>query len=203
MEFNSPILNQQARGQSHNEPTPKKKRSKLKLINTITVTLLISVALLVGAIIFITSTTEKSSESNLVDKSKFQAVFLQGGQVYFGKIKTINKEYVAIDSIYYLKVNESGTETTTANQDVSLTRLGCELHGPQDLMVISKSNVTFWENLKDDGQVAEAINKFIQQNPNGQTCANANTSTTEQQSTAQPQQSTEQSTEQQVETTLP
>jgi hypothetical protein len=122
-------------------------------------------------------------ESNYVDNSKEQAVFLTNGQVYFGHIKSINKQYVDLQNIYYLNVNQqvqpnqsgsSSNSNNNSNQSVSLVKLGCELHGPADEMVINRDQVTFWENLKDQGQVAKAIAQWIQQNPNGQQCSTSN-----------------------------
>lgn len=122
-------------------------------------------------------------EQNYVDKNKEQAVFLSNGQVYFGKVATINKEYVDLQQIYYLNVNQqvqpnqSGSnDTSKSNQSVSLVKLGCELHGPTDRMIINRDQVTFWENLKTDGQVTKAITQWLQQNPNGQNCAQASNS---------------------------
>jgi len=120
-----------------------------------------------------------AKEENYVDKNKQQAVFLTNGQVYFGKIKNISKTYIDLQNIYYLNVNQQvqpnqKDSNSNSNQSVSLVKLGCELHGPQDQMVINRDQITFWENLKTDGQVTKAIAQWIQQNPNGQ--QNCNTS---------------------------
>jgi hypothetical protein len=45
-------------------------------------------------------------------------------------------------------------------------------------MVINQSQVIFWENLKTDGQVAQAVKKYKEQNPNGQQCNTANNTST-------------------------
>ncbi|MBC7546205.1 hypothetical protein H7171_00490 [Candidatus Saccharibacteria bacterium] len=116
----------------------------------------------------------KSKESGFVDKSKYQAVFLNTGQVYFGKINDLNSNYFVVSGIYYLQTSSTGTTTaaSAANTSVSLVKLGCELHAPTDRMVINRSQVTFWENLQDTGQVANAIQKFVKDNPTGQKCSN-------------------------------
>jgi len=41
-----------------------------------------------------------------------------------------------------------------------LVKLGKELHGPADDMEISRAQILFFENLKNDGEVAKAIQKF-------------------------------------------
>lgn len=204
MEFNNSILNQPQApvGRSSKGPGGKRFGRRPRWLNWISLALLISITLLVGVLIFITSTSKGTNEMDLVDKGKFQAVFLEGGQVYFGKVKSISSESLIIDNIFYLRVSEQGQESKANNQDVSLSRLGCELHGPQDQMVITKSHVSFWENLKDDGQVVKAINEFNKQNPNGQNCSQTpaqqqNTQTQQPSSSTSNQQQTPTNTEQQ------
>ncbi len=151
------------------------KKPRGKWLNIVSVFLLVSSALLLGALIFTIATSGRTPESDFVETDKYQAVFLEGGQVYFGKINDLNREYVTLDNIYYLRVNEQvqpdANAGAEAQQDISLAKLGCELHGPDDLMVINRSQITFWENLKDDGQVVTAINEFVKQNPEGQECS--------------------------------
>jgi hypothetical protein len=38
-------------------------------------------------------------------------------------------------------------------------------------MVISQDQVSFWENLQADGQVAKAVKSYQDANPNGQKCS--------------------------------
>lgn len=98
--------------------------------------------------------------------SDFSAVFLTNGQVYFGKINSITPTEVDLREIYYLQVNSqqglqtgdtSEEEAATANPDVSLVKLGNELHGPNDRMRINREQVLFTESLKDGSKVVKAI----------------------------------------------
>ncbi|MEO8862943.1 MAG: hypothetical protein ABI354_01325 [Candidatus Saccharimonadales bacterium] len=137
---------------------------------------------LIGLSIFGNSS---GNEGKYVAHDRMQAIFLNGGQVYFGKIKNLNDKYIRASDIYYLRVNQTVQPNSNAaanNQDIALVKLGCELHGPNDEMVINQSQVIFWENLKADGQVAKAVAQFKQQNPNGQKCdastSGTNTNTT-------------------------
>ncbi len=138
----------------------------------ITVALLFAMTILVVLIIVNISIAKPKSEQSFVDDTKMQAVFLNNGQVYFGRIKTLNNRYLELQSIYYLRVNQAvqPNQTSSKNNDVSLVKLGCELHGPVDQMLINRDQVTFWENLKTDGQVAKAVADYVKANPNGQTC---------------------------------
>lgn len=132
------------------------------------------VALLVAAVAWLIFSSRPTSQASLVDSGKLQAVFLNSGQVYFGNIVTLNHDYLVLDNVYYLQSNSTGTQQNSqTNQNVSLIKLGCELHKPYDQMVVDTSQVTFWENLQSDGEVAKAVTQFVQQNPNGQQCSNA------------------------------
>jgi len=136
------------------------------------------VALIIGAIL-VTSGSNTPNEARYVDTNKLQAVFLNTGQVYFGNVKTLNDKYIVLTNIYYLQTaNSSGSASTSSStsNNVSLVKLGCELHQPYDQMIINRSQVTFWENLQDTGQVAKAVKTFEQQNPNGQKCADQSSS---------------------------
>jgi hypothetical protein len=145
-------------------------------------TTLVALVLLVaiGWLIFSDNSTS-SGESNKVDTTKYQAVFLNGGATsgsvayttYFGHITKLNSSYFILTDVYYLTTANT-TDQTQANPQ--LTKLGCQqLHSPTDQMVINRNQVAFWENLQDSGKVVQAIKQFQQQNPNGPNCS-ANTS---------------------------
>lgn len=146
------------------------------------VVLLFSSTILVVALLlsFVFSDNRKQ-ESTFVDTSKMQAVFMNGGQVYFGKITNMNRDYLTLQDIYYLRVNQPvQPDAEPKADDISLVKLGCELHGPQDLMIVKQDQVIFWENLKDDGKVVQAVKQFKTQNPNGLDCSKqTDTSTNE------------------------
>lgn len=118
----------------------------------------------------------KGSAESLVKKDQYQAVFLDNGQVYFGKLDDVNNEYLKLTDIYYLQVNqqvqpeqvEAGQQAPQTQPQISLAKLGNELHGPEDVMFILRAKVTFWENLKNDGQVVKAISDFQTGQQNGE-----------------------------------
>jgi hypothetical protein len=107
----------------------------------------------------------------------YQAVFLTNGQVYFGKLSDANSNWITLTNIYYLQVTQNlqaaatsdqtknATPSTTgaANQsqnNIQLVKLGSELHGPTDEMHIERDKVLFWEDMKDDSKVVQAINQY-------------------------------------------
>lgn len=137
------------------------------------VLLLFSVAILLVALSAYMAIGGPSNEGDKVNRDRMQAVFLNGGQVYFGRIGDLNDQYMTISDIYYLRVNQQVQPNQQGNQasnDISLVKLGCELHGPEDSMVVNREMVIFWENLKNDGQVAKAVDEYKKQNPEGQKC---------------------------------
>ena len=103
-----------------------------------------------------------SSDFPNVQEDAWQAVFLSNNQVYFGHLEELNKGYVALTDIYYLQANQL-LQQGAAAPDLSLVKLGSELHGPQDLMYIPKENIIFWENLGGNSQIVQAINNFAAQ----------------------------------------
>jgi len=103
--------------------------------------------------------------SDWADVTKYQAVFLSNGQVYFGKVTDVNNQTLVLENIYYLRSNsalQTGEATTTSQLagDFALIKLGNEIHGPQDKMSINLNQVLFTENLKDDSKVVEAIKAY-------------------------------------------
>lgn len=103
-----------------------------------------------------------------IDGGRYQAVFLSNGQTYFGKLSVQNDGYMRLTDIYYLQT-QAGEESadpqaTTDQSNVQLIKLGDEVHGPEDEMIISKDQILFYENLKTDGSVANSIQQFKQSN---------------------------------------
>jgi len=139
--------------------------------------LLISIALLIGVVALAITHVSSTNEGKFVDTSKYQAVFLNNGQVYFGNITNLNTQYVRMANIYYLTQGTT-SGSNTANNNYSLVKLGCQqIHDPYDSMVISRDQITFWENLQDSGKVVSSIKQFIKQNPNGPDCSQVSSQT--------------------------
>jgi hypothetical protein len=110
-----------------------------------------------------TKGANKLMADSAVKAKEYQAVFLTNGQVYFGKVSKVDDSYVKLMDIYYLQVQQQvqpKDQNAQQQPQVSLAKLGGELHGPEDVMYISRAQVLFWENLKDDGKVTKAIKDY-------------------------------------------
>ncbi len=106
---------------------------------------------------------QKAPDGNSKD-GQWQAVFLTNGQVYFGELSGVNSKYATLTNIYYLQVQsqvQPADTTSTDNSKVTLVKLGNELHAPQDQMKIATDQILFYENLKKDGKVVQAIDNYI------------------------------------------
>lgn len=152
------------------------------------VTVIVGAALLLAAVaLYVGLSSGSAGESKQLDKTKYQAVFLNGGATsgavayttYFGHLTSLNDKYFVLKDVYYLT-----TDQTNGQTNPQLTKLGCQqLHSPLDKMVINRNQVAFWENLQASGKVVQAINQFKQQNPNGPNCtATSPTNTNQSQS---------------------
>lgn len=146
---------------------------------------ILSAVVLIGAVLLIVlaaiSFTRNNAghEDGYVKTKQYQAVFLSNGQVYFGKVGALNSRYISMTDVFYLTQNSSTTTTSTSsNADYTLVKLGCQqIHYPNDQMLINRDQVTFWENLNDNGKVVKSIKEFQKQNPNGENCSTTGSST--------------------------
>jgi len=135
--------------------------------------------ILAGGIVFLGWKTNWFGLSKSDDAGKasgYQAVFLTNGQVYFGKLSGMSNQWATLTDIYYLQVQQQvqpKDETAASNEQPNLTlvKLGNELHAPVDEMKINRDQVLFWENLKTDGKVVEAIDKYKKEGPSKETPA--------------------------------
>ena len=146
---------------------PKKGKSR-KLI--IVAAVFVLFALITVAII----TLAGKIGSSAIDSSKYQAVFLTNNQVYFGKLQKSTDNYYKLTDVFYLQATQAQADVTDINAEnpqdpagqtgVQLIKLGNEVHGPEDAMIIDRSQVLFIENLKKNGNVVDSIDKYKKEN---------------------------------------
>lgn len=122
--------------------------------------------LLAGAVYAGSVYTRKTASQSEQKLKPFSSVFLTNGQVYFGNVEKKTKDEIVLSDIYYLQVQQPiqpQPEQKDAKQEqpqVSLVKLGKEIHGPKDRMTINMSQVTFIEEITEDGQVMQTIKKY-------------------------------------------
>ena len=90
----------------------------------------------------------------------WRAVFLTNNQVYFGHfLWTPFASTVTLKDIYYLQASQPLQQGDVENKQptMKIVKLGNEIHGPTDKMVILKDQILFWEDLRDDSAVVQKI----------------------------------------------
>lgn len=159
---NVPVSN----GRRSGNDSPKKNKPSLgRALRNKTTAIVVGIILTLAILVFGGWTFYNSTMGSSIDTSKYQAVFFSNGQVYFGKLHTLNGGYMKLTDVFYLqtktadstKLQDAGTQS---NPGVELIKLGSEIHGPTDEMIISKDQILFFENLKTDGTVTTSITKF-------------------------------------------
>ncbi len=105
----------------------------------------------------------------------WQAIFLSNGQVYFGKVDKVSDRELVLTDIYYLQVvtkplqqsqDAPTVDQTQSQQELTLAKLGNELHGPKDRMVINRDQILLTEELKEDSKVVTAITAYVTEQAN-------------------------------------
>ncbi len=144
------------------------KKSNGKLLSWV---LLVAIAVVLLVLAFSAKSFFGIDTIAKVSNKDWQAVFLVNGQVYFGKVRTVGKETLTLKDIYYLQVvtkplqrtQEGATATNQqTQQELTLIKLGNEIHGPTDAMTINQDQILLTEKLKDDSRVVQAINKYLE-----------------------------------------
>lgn len=118
------------------------------------VVLIILIALAVAAIA--RATTSSNPLASAVKHNQYQAVFLTNGQVFFGRLTVPGGDYYYLRHVYYL----SSRAATKAGQGaLTIQKLTKDIHGPEDLIVLNRSQVLYVENLRPNGRAAQILGK--------------------------------------------
>lgn len=121
--------------------------------------LLMAVALIVVVAAIVAGITYKVGFKGW-SSTGYQAVFLNNDQVYFGHLSW-SRGKAKLTDVHYMRVTTVlQPQTNTPQQDLQIVKLGGELHGPEDGMFITKENIMFWENLRNDSAVVKSIQKL-------------------------------------------
>ena len=108
-------------------------------------------------------------------RAKWQAVFLNNGQVYFGHLTRNSFDSWKLSDVYYIQVTKvpgtpqtepekkNGDKTETpqpAREETrnTLVKMTGDLHSPENAMTIPSSNILFWQNLSKDSNIVQTIN---------------------------------------------
>ena len=90
---------------------------------------------------------------NLKFPTEYQAVFLDNGQVFFGRLQDDGSSYVTLRDVFYIKQQASPDKKEVKNV---LVKRGSEWHAP-DFMRINSRHIVFIEPVAPDSRVALLI----------------------------------------------
>lgn len=89
---------------------------------------------------------------------RYQAVHLENGQIFFGKLQNTGGDFLTLRDPYYTpQLSTKADDKTPTQTQLSLIKVGEEVYGPERSVSIARSTVQYWENLRDDSKVIDAI----------------------------------------------
>ena len=102
----------------------------------------------------------RSRSSNTRFATPYQAVLLDTGQVYFGKIQGLDTSFPLLTEVYYV---EHQVNPQTKEERNILVRRGNEWHAP-DRMVINARHIVLVEPVNPTSKVADLISQLQSKN---------------------------------------
>lgn len=117
---------------------------------------------------------QKESVNKTYSKN-YYAMVLKSGQIYFGKIQEEKNGFLTIESVYYFKVMNVQVPQPTLNpkskikqatpsaqfkKQFTILKLGSEIHGPTDSLMLNRDQVKSIEELKENSKIVQAIKKY-------------------------------------------
>jgi hypothetical protein len=96
-----------------------------------------------------------SFDAQQIDGSKYQAVYTLDGKMYFGKLQNSTGTYLVVKKPYTTQTTQ--TEDKTAEAQTTLVKVSGQVYGPEDSIALKSDQVVFWQNLRSDSKVSQAI----------------------------------------------
>ena len=120
--------------------------------------LLVGIALGVGGGLLFDSDTVSDADpfAGQIDRSSYQAVILANDRVYFGQIRSANAEFYRLENAYFLRERRADEASEPVRALLPVNR---EIHGPQNEMLIAKSEVVLVEDLAEDSPILREIER--------------------------------------------
>ena len=90
-----------------------------------------------------------------VNSDGYQVVYMTSGQAYFGKLKNTSGDYLVLNTPY--TAQDVKSEGEDAQTSTTLLKVSQQQYGPEEAMSLKADQVLFWQNLRDDSKVSQAI----------------------------------------------
>jgi len=101
----------------------------------------------------------RSRNATITFPTPYQAVLLNNGAVYYGKLQGYGTEHPVLTNVFYIM---SRTDPNTKAVSNVLVKRGKEPHGP-DRMYLNPNSITFVETVGTGSKVAELISEANKQ----------------------------------------
>lgn len=118
-----------------------------------TIGVAIGLLILISALLGVYWYQHRNDQTVMGDR--YQVVYLLTGQVYFGKLQNTTGEYLTLKNVYTLEDKAADAEATDNTSNI--LQVSRQVYGPEDSMAIRADQVQFWQNLRTDSKVAQAI----------------------------------------------
>jgi hypothetical protein len=93
--------------------------------------------------------------SAAIDHTKYYAVLLSNGAVYFGRLDGLGSDFPVLTDVYYIQTT---VDQESKKQNNTLIKRGKELHAP-DRMILNARSIVFVEPVGTDSRVAQLISE--------------------------------------------
>lgn len=151
------------------DPKPARQNSVFKKIILVVVIAVLLIGL-VGVAYWVSTVKKPSLLADVIDSDKYQTVFFVNGQEYFGSLEIIDDNYFKLTNVFYVQAGsgddlqsadtEDGQSVEGTANNSQLIKLGNEINGPEDAMIISRDQVLFFVNMKPGAQVSKLIDQY-------------------------------------------
>ena len=125
---------------------------------------------LAGVLLLNRTPAPKAAAAEAFNGNSWYGVFINNNEAFVGHITGSDSQNITMKDIYYLTLearDANGNTITNPQADQFkpfIKKLGQEVYGPKDLIQISRQNVRYYSELRDDSDVVKAILGF-EKNP--------------------------------------
>ncbi|OHB16713.1 MAG: hypothetical protein A2605_00970 [Candidatus Zambryskibacteria bacterium RIFOXYD1_FULL_39_35] len=135
------------------------KKIKLKPLFKMVLKILVAIMIAVG-LVFVIFINKDKIFGIFNGENFYNAVFLTNGEVYFGKIIKQDSDQIILKDVFYLQAQKAENGSQSVDNKMILAKLEQQFHGPTDELFINRSQVVFYEKLRDDSKVVESIKNY-------------------------------------------
>jgi len=115
----------------------------------------VAAAIIVVGAFLLTLWFIRGGTGQVIDKTSYQVVYMSNGQAYFGKLQNVSGQFLTLASPFSAQNPQQDSSDT--NAAVPLVPVTEQVYGPENSIALRSENVLFWQNLRDDSKVTQAI----------------------------------------------